>query len=452
VLAISHPARASIKRSKLQKVAGTAIAGEGGGEKSGDSAGRQGSVRVTEVDVLTGTEVRLQAASQSRDWCPTQGLDSTQQGRTGRATTASRVHCPRPRQTARDGPDAVLETASSRRRTLTVSTSCSWTAWISSILSWEANRVCTHQYSHSGRGYRRASNEVGAGPNWQRDAPPLARASPFAGRHANMLIRPGPGKAAARRHQLHGQPGQPSPAASKVPPLETDLDAPSPRGNQRRTVGPCWARVRCPTRRPRPRPRPRAEAESRRGPRLLRSKEPNPVARTSTEPRLPVRQEHSRQSKGTASLTSKPILVHSAAHTQHDSAQRRPRFACLDWIGCSQSHGSAAACSRLQHAPSAVGSFPGGARLQHSACGCNTLRCADVSHLCCAEVDVPEGSSGGADVGGGWIRLRCRCGLATDSFAVQRWARDQLRPDADVGWGVDLVPVQMWAGMSPVRR
>jgi hypothetical protein len=33
VLAISHPARASIKRAKLQKVAGTAIAGEGGGEK-----------------------------------------------------------------------------------------------------------------------------------------------------------------------------------------------------------------------------------------------------------------------------------------------------------------------------------------------------------------------------------------------------------------------------------
>ncbi len=33
VVAISHPARASIKRGKLEKVAGTAIAGEGGGEK-----------------------------------------------------------------------------------------------------------------------------------------------------------------------------------------------------------------------------------------------------------------------------------------------------------------------------------------------------------------------------------------------------------------------------------
>ena len=54
-------------------------------------------------------------------------------------------------------------------------------------------------------------------------------------------IRPGPGKAAARRHQLHGQPRQPSAAASMVPPVETDLDAPSPRGHKRRAVGPCLA-------------------------------------------------------------------------------------------------------------------------------------------------------------------------------------------------------------------
>ncbi len=32
---------------------------------------------------------------------------------------------------------------------------------------------------------------------------------------------------------------------------------------------------------------------------------------------------------------------------------------------------------------------------------------------------------------GGWIRLRCRCGLGMDSFAGQRW---------------DSVPVQMWVG------
>jgi hypothetical protein len=140
-VAISHSARASIKRGKLEKVAGTAIAGEGGGEKSGDSARRQGGVRSTELDVLTGTNERLHAASELPECCLTQGLDSTQQGPIGRATTASRVHRPRPRQTPRDGPDSVLETASSGRRTLTFSTSCSLTASISrDILSWEANR------------------------------------------------------------------------------------------------------------------------------------------------------------------------------------------------------------------------------------------------------------------------------------------------------------------------
>jgi hypothetical protein len=40
-----------------------AIAGEGGGEKSGDSARRQGSVRVTELGVLTGTDEHLLAES-----------------------------------------------------------------------------------------------------------------------------------------------------------------------------------------------------------------------------------------------------------------------------------------------------------------------------------------------------------------------------------------------------
>ena len=62
-VATSHPARASTKRAKLQKVAETAIAGEGGGEKLGDSAIWQGSVLVTELDVMTGTEERLHARS-----------------------------------------------------------------------------------------------------------------------------------------------------------------------------------------------------------------------------------------------------------------------------------------------------------------------------------------------------------------------------------------------------
>jgi hypothetical protein len=54
-------------RSRLHKVAETAISGEGGGAKSGDSARRQGSVRVTERDVLTDTDERLHAASKLPD-------------------------------------------------------------------------------------------------------------------------------------------------------------------------------------------------------------------------------------------------------------------------------------------------------------------------------------------------------------------------------------------------
>ena len=91
MFAISYPARASIKRAKLQKVAETAIAGEGGGEKLGDSARRQRSVRVTELDVLTGADEHLHASSKVPEMRLTYGLDSTQQGRIGRATKASRV-------------------------------------------------------------------------------------------------------------------------------------------------------------------------------------------------------------------------------------------------------------------------------------------------------------------------------------------------------------------------
>ncbi len=111
--------------------------------------------------------------------------------------------------------------------------------------------------------------------------------------------------------------------------------------------------------------------------------------------------------------------------------QRLLRFACSDRIGCSQWHGSAAACSRLQHVLSAAGSFTGGTRLQHSGCGCNTLCCAAAPRLCCAQAGVPEGSTGGADVGrgmesvggaeasGGKTLSRCRGGQGIDSVPVQ---------------------------------
>ena len=191
---------------------------------------------------------------------------------------------------------------------------------------------------------------------------PSARIAPESGRNTPSAKRP------------HASPG--ALPSHRQGPTSTDLDAPSLRGHQRRAVGPCWARVRSPTRRPRRRPRQRADVG--RG-----CSEPNPATRTSTESSLPVARTLPAAgilgaAKRTASLTSEPILVHSAAHTPRDSASGALAVA---WIGCSQWHGSAAACSRLQRVPSAAGSITGGTRLQQ----CVWLV-------------------------GGWSWSRCRCG------------------------------------------
>jgi len=198
---------------------------------------------------------------------------------------------------------------------------------------------------------------------------------------------------AKRRHAAPVAP----PARAALPSnrqgsTSADLDAPSLRGHQRRAVGPCWARVRCPTRRPRRRPRQRADVG--RG-----CSEPNPATRTSTESSLPVARALPAAgirgaAKRTASLTSEPILGHSAAHTPRDSASGALAVA---WIGCSQWHGSAAACSRLQRVPSAAGSLTGGTRLQprwHSL----ATQCMWLQHSACG---LSGGGVGpGADVGG----------------------------------------------------
>ncbi len=207
-----------------------------------------------------------------------QGLDSTQQGRIGRATTASRVHRPRPRQTPSDGPDSVIEMASSWRRTLTFCTSCFLTASISHILSWEANRVCTHEPRRLTSLPLGPSSTVGACPNWQRDAPPsCAPATPPAGRHAQRARRPRirqepPRQAAARRTSGTASPGSPPQQQAKVPPRRKSMPplSAATNGGQWARVGPVCAR--CPTRRPRQ----RAEAESRRGARLLRAESSDP--------------------------------------------------------------------------------------------------------------------------------------------------------------------------------
>ena len=334
----------------------------------------------------------------------TQGLDSTQQGRIGRATTASRVHRPRPRQTPRDGPDSVLETASSGRRTSTFSTSCFLTALISSILPW-GSEPSPYSRASSTHDLPLQVHEPPSRPNLHRRRLPKLAARRSAVLRARLAACRAPCPASkappnqagtpppsgGTPHQWHRQPGQPSPS-NRQGSTSTDLDAPSLRGHQRRAVGPCWARVRCPTRRPRRRPRQRADVG--RG-----CSEPNPATRTSTESSLPVARALPAAgirgaAKRTASLTSEPILGHSAAHTPRDSASGALAVA---WIGCSQWHGSAAACSRLQRVPSAAGSLTGGTRLQprwHSL----ATQCMWLQHSACGWWGGGVGP--GADVGG----------------------------------------------------
>ncbi len=151
----------------------------------------------------------------------------------------------------------------------------------------------------------------------------------------------------------------------------------------------------------------------------------------ATSVRLPP-QRRGSQTHGLAYVEAHPRPQCRAHATRF--GQRRGALASLAWIGCSQWHGSAAACSRLQHVPSAAGSLTGGTRLQHSACGCNTVhvvatQCASASHLFSAEGDVPEGSSGDTDVGLGMDSVsgqtsRCTSGCGVmDLFPVQMWAR-----------------------------
>ena len=214
-------------------------------------------------------------------------------------------------------------------------------------------------------------------------------------------------------------------ASNKQGAASTDLD---PRGNQRRAAGPCTARVRCPARRPRPRPRQRADVGRD-------CSEPNPAAPhinrvfTASGTCSPC----GWNTRGSQKARPRLRRRQSSSTVPHTRQAIRPAAPSLCLLGLDRMQPVARQRSSAQPVPSSAGSFTGGTRLQHSGCGCNTVCCADVSQLCCAEADVPEGSSGDTDVGGEWIRLRCRCGPGMDSFAVQRWARDRLSPIADVG-------------------
>ena len=254
------------------------------------------------------------------------------------------------------------ETASSRRRTLTLSESCFLAASSSSILSWwEANRVCTHEPP------TRSSLQAGACPNRQRDAPPsCAPAWPPAGRHAQREPRPpnpGPQSGRAPPHQCHGS----APAAlqqqvrSGFDGLRCPISPRQPKEDSGPVLGPCTL------------PNPEAEAGSRRGPRLLRAKTSNPpIIRCFTASGTCSHyggNTRGSQRHGRAYVEANPRPQCRAHATRF--GRRRLRFA-FAWIGSGAASGTAA-CSRLRHLPSAAGLGTGGPRLRHSARGCNAV-------------------------------------------------------------------------------
>jgi hypothetical protein len=310
------------------------------------------------------------------------------------------------------------------------------------------NRVCTHEprrASHSVEPARPPSRRLPKLPARcsavLRAPPSCARASAPAGRHAQRAKSPGirsECKAAARRTGTSGTGVAPAALPSnKEGSGSSDFGAPSPRGIRRMTVGPCLARVRCPTRRPRE-AEAEAEAESRRGPRLLRAKTSNPhinrvfSASGACSPCGWVTRGWAVKRHGLAYVEANPRPQCRARSTRF--GQRRLRFACLDWIGWDEASGTAAqqraaGCSmcRPQRDRSPV------------ALGCNTAHvvatqcAAQMRHTCVAQrqmsrraavvtrMSAGDGFGCGADVGWGWTLSQGKGGQGIDSVPVQMW-------------------------------
>jgi len=321
-----------------------------------------------------------------------------------------------------EGPPTETQTDAWRRTRLGARNGLQWAAHLDRLHILVLDRLDqlhslvgseTSQYSRASLSLpHRSSLEVGAGPNWQRNAPPSCA------------------RLAACRAPCPATQAPPNPAGPRQ-----SGRAPAPVARA--------ARAALPSSKQGP--------ASRDGPRCPIS--PRVFARA------PPADGILGAAKRTASLTSTPILVHSAAlfwggsifidqgplnETRPSSSidaepppecrahatrfgQRRPpiRFACLDWIGCSQWQGSAAACSRLQHVPSAAGSLTGGTRLQHSAYGCNTV-------CCCVTLVLRRGRCPG---GQQWWH---RCGRGMDSVAWQMWAG--MASFAGQRWAMSIIP------------
>ena len=226
---------------------------------------------------------------------------------------------------------------------MTVSTSCFLTALISSILSWEANRVCTHEP-------RRASP--------LRFEPPSRRRPKLAARRSAVLRA----RLAACRAPCPVAKAPPNPAGPRqsgraTAPVARAARAALPSSKQgsasrsRRTSMPHlpaasnggpWAHVG-PVCAAQPGGRGRGRGREATWATTAPSQTQWPAHQLSLHCQwheLSLRVEYSGQSNGMASLTSTPILVHRAAHTPSGSVSGA--FASLAWIGSDAASGTAA--------------------------------------------------------------------------------------------------------------
>jgi hypothetical protein len=210
----------------------------------------------------------------------------------------------------------VLEPASSGRRTSTFSHSASRTALISSILLVSEASLYSRASSSLVEPPTRSSLEVGAGPNWQRDAPPscarlAACRAPCPAGKAPPTARP-LRKAAARRTSGTGSPASPPPSQQQG---RIRLNGPRcPISPRQPTMG--SGPVFGPCARPNPEAEVEAAAESREptwpGAVTARSQTQQPAHQPSLHCKwhvLPVWMEYSGQSMARPRLRRGPCSV-----------------------------------------------------------------------------------------------------------------------------------------------
>jgi hypothetical protein len=168
--------------------------------------------------------------------------------------------------------------------------------------------------------------------------------------------------------------------------------------------------------------------------------EPNPVARTSTESRLPVRREYSGQSKARPRLRRSPSSS-TVPRTRHAT---RPAAPSLRLRGSdrmqpvARQRGSVQPVARQRGSVQPVGACAVRSGIVHKwhsvATQCTRLQHSVLRQTCVAQrqmsrraavvaqMSAGDGLGCGADAGGGRTLSRCRGGQGIDSVPMQMWA------------------------------